>query len=434
MEGAVLACIRSPCVDRGQGIVRGTESVVLTTPGPEGGAAGVSTGAPPRPTPRPAPESAGGVEIEATPVAEVLDLPLIGTISLGTRSLGFSTAVIAFVDGFNPCSLWVLSILLGLVLHTGSRRKTMLVGGIFLLVTSAVYGLFIVGLFKLFTVIDFIGPIQAIVALFALGFALVNIKDYFWYGRGFSFSIPERHKPRIYSDIRSLLTPGQSTAALLGATVVMAFGIALIELPCTAGFPVLWSNLVASHAVGALEFSLLLALYLTIYLLAELVGFGAAVATLKVSRMQEKHGRALKLLGGTVMLALALVLLLDPDRMNTLGGALPVVAAALAATLLILLLHRPLPPAPGEPVRTLPQRHAGVARPEAPPIAPARNAERRQRPRTRAPHRCPERRAVRPIRRSRGDEQSARFSRLPSREAPSGAGHGCRPRSRTRCA
>jgi glutaredoxin len=238
IEEAVVACIRSPCVDPGQGIV------------------GVPD------------------EVPAAPATDALHVPLIGAISLGTRSLGFSTAVIAFVDGFNPCSLWVLSILLALVLHTGSRRKIALVGGTFLLVTTVVYGLFIVGLFRLFTVIDFIGPIQAIVAVFALGFALVNIKDYFWYGRGFSFSISERHKPKIYRDIRTLLTPGKSTAALLGATVVMALGIALIELPCTAGFPVLWSNLVASHAVGALEFSLLLGLYLVIYLLDEVVVFG----------------------------------------------------------------------------------------------------------------------------------------------------------------
>jgi hypothetical protein len=103
----------------------------------------------------------------------------------------------------------------------------------------------------------------------------------------------------------------------------MALGIALIELPCTAGFPVLWSNLVASHGVGALEFTLLLALYLVIYLLDELLVFGTAVLTLKASRLEEKHGRVLKLAGGMVMLALALVLLLDPDRMNTLGGSLP---------------------------------------------------------------------------------------------------------------
>jgi glutaredoxin len=162
MEGAVVACIRSRCIDPGRGIVGAADGSLLNP---------------------------AAAEARAAPAEEALHVPLIGAVSLGTRSLGVSTAAIAFVDGFNPCSLWVLSMLLALVLHTGSRRKIALVGGTFLLVTTVVYGLFIVGLFRLFTVLDFIGSIQAIVAVLALGFALVNIKDYFWYGRGFSFSI-----------------------------------------------------------------------------------------------------------------------------------------------------------------------------------------------------------------------------------------------------
>jgi hypothetical protein len=47
------------------------------------------------------------------------------------------------------------------------------------------------------------------------------------------------------------------------------------------------------------------------------------------------------------MLALALVLLLDPGRMNSVGGSLQVFAAAFGATLVILLVHRRLLPALG---------------------------------------------------------------------------------------
>jgi glutaredoxin len=325
MESAVVACLRSPCVDPGDGIL-GTV------------AAGPAESTTWRELPG-AEERTSGSARDRTDTSRI-GLPVLGTISLGDRSLAVSTALIAFVDGFNPCSLWVLSILLALVLHTGSRGKIALVGSTFLLVTAAVYGLFIAGLFTIFSVIDFLAPVQAIVALLALTFALINIKDYFWYRRGWSFTISDQHKPKIYRDIRGLLTPGKSTAALLGATIVMALGIALLELPCTAGFPVIWSKLLASHPVTPLEFSLLLGLYLAIYLLDELVVFGTAVWTLRMSRLQEKHGRVLKLVGGMVMLALALVLLLDPSRMTTVGGSLSVFAAAFGATLAVLVLDR----------------------------------------------------------------------------------------------
>jgi len=388
MESAVISCIRAGCVDMGAGLVGTPEAAPQAfappasaprDPPPSTTPPAVPTGPDPRESPLPGGPSAEGPSAPGAPsfdepsaggalpdsgdtdfpadgaTDETLRLPLVGTVSLSARSLPMTTALIAFVDGFNPCSLWVLSILLALVLHTGSRKKIALVGATFLLVTASVYALFIVGLFRIFTVIDYLGPVQTVVALLAMGFAIVNIKDYFWYGKGVSFSISDRHKPKIYRDFRGLLTPGRSTGALIGATVVMALGIALIELPCTAGFPVLWSNLLAGHGVSTGEFSLLLAIYMTVYLLDELVVFGTAVFTLRMSRMEEKHGRVLKLVGGMVMLALALVLLLDPGRMNTFGGSLEVFGAAIAATLIILLVHRWILPRSGLAARGEPK-------------------------------------------------------------------------------
>ena len=269
-----------------------------------------------------------------------ITLPLLGEIDLARHSLWFTTALIAFVDGFNPCSLWVLSMLLAIVIYTGSRKKIFLVGLTFLLVTASAYGVFIAGLFNVFAYVSYLGWIQVLVALLALGFGLINIKDYFWFKKGVSLTISEKHKPKIFKDIRQIMAPDKSLPAMLGATAVMALGITLVELPCTAGFPVLWSNIVAGHEVGTLGFLLLLGLYMLIYLLDELVVFLSAVFTLKASKFEEKQGRALKLIGGMIMLALALVLLIEPELMNSIGGSLLVFAAALLASFAIMLVHR----------------------------------------------------------------------------------------------
>jgi len=278
------------------------------------------------------------------PAADVLDLPLIGPVDLATQSLAVSTALIAFVDGFNPCSLWVLSILLSLALHTGSRRKVFLIGLVFLTVTSLVYALFIAGLFTVFSVISFLGWIQVVVALAALFFALVNIKDYFWYKEGISFTIADEQKPGIYQRMRRILDASDSLWGLLGATVVMSAGVSLVEFSCTAGFPVLWTNLLAAQGVPALSFALLLLLYMIIYQMDELGIFLAAVFTFKASKVQEKHGRILKLIGGMLMLTLAAVMVIDPTLMNKLSASLIIFGIALAASLLVLVVHRQLLP------------------------------------------------------------------------------------------
>ena len=276
--------------------------------------------------------------------AEMIDLPGFGRVDLSVQPLVVSTALIAFVDGFNPCSLWVLTILLALVIHSGSRRRILLVGLTYLATTALIYGLFISGVFGLLGFVTHAHWVHALVALLALVFAVVNIKDYFWFQRGLSFTIDERHKPGIFRRIRGLMDPGRSPRALIGATIIMAAGISFIELPCTAGFPVIWTGILAGHEVTTLAFVALLALYLLIYLGIELVIFLVALTTLRIDRFEERHGRILKLIGGLIMLALALVLLVRPALMQSITGTLGVFGFAVGAALLVLLAHRWLLP------------------------------------------------------------------------------------------
>jgi len=318
IEEAVQACSTGICTNPGAGVIPGIEA-----------------------EPLPATPSQAGAP------TEVITLPLIGQVNLAGQSLWVSTALISFVDGFNPCSLWVLSILLALTLHTGSRKKVLIIGLIFITVTAAVYALFIAGLFTVLKIVSFVGWIQVVVALLALFFGAVNIKDYFFYKEGVSFTIDDKNKPGIYQRMRRVLDASQSFWGLAGATVVMAAGVSLVEFSCTAGFPVLWTNLLAAQQVPAITFVLLLLLYLFIYQIDELAIFLTAVFTLKASRLEEKQGRILKLIGGTLMLTLAGVMVINPALMNNLGSSLLIFGIAFAAAGLVLLLHRRILPAFG---------------------------------------------------------------------------------------
>ena len=270
----------------------------------------------------------------------LIRLPFIGAVDMAVQPLLVSTLMIAFVDGFNPCSIWILTILLALVLHSGSRSRVVLVGLTFLFTTAAIYGAFIAGVFSVLAYATYLPWVYWIVALFALTFGVINVKDYFWFKRGFSFTIDDKHKPGIFKGFRELMVNGKSPLALMGATIVMASGIALIELPCTAGFPVIWSGLVNANEVTGFAFLGLLGIYLFIYLLIELVIFGIAVVKLRVDRFQEGHGRILKLIGGVIMIALAIVLLAAPELMSGIGSSMGVFLGAFAVTGLIVVLHR----------------------------------------------------------------------------------------------
>ncbi len=274
------------------------------------------------------------------PSSAVIGVPFVGDMDLAGRSTLLATVLIALVDGFNPCSLWVLTVLLALVLHTGSRTRVVAIGGTFLVVTTLIYGLFIVGVYSTLGLVGAMDGIRLVVAAFALTFGLVNIKDFLWFKKGVSLTIPDDQKPGIYRRVRGLVRPGVGLPAALAGTVVMAGGIALIELPCTAGFPVIWSDLVRSAGVSGTEFASLLGVYLSIYLLDELVIFGAAVFTMRATRLQERHGRLLKLIGGMVMVAIAVAIVFFPTSMESIGGVLAVFLVAVVGSVVVAATER----------------------------------------------------------------------------------------------
>jgi len=107
---------------------------------------------------------------------------------------------------------------------------------------------------------------------------------------------------------------------------------------------VLWTNLLTAQKVGTLTFVLLLLLYMLIYQIDEIAIFLAAVFTLRTSRLEEKHGRILKLIGGMLMLTLAGVMLIQPDLMNKLSNSLLIFGFAFATAMLVMWLHRKVLP------------------------------------------------------------------------------------------
>ena len=284
---------------------------------------------------------------QVTKPENAFSIPIIGQIDLDKQSLALSTAIIGFVDGFNPCSLWVLSLLLALTLHSGSRIKILVVGLTFLLVTTIVYGLFIGGIFTLLSYIGYLRWIQIGIAVVASIFGIVNIKDYFWYKEGISFTISEKQKPKMYQNMRSVVVNPRTILGLIGSSAALAVGVSFIEFSCTAGFPVIWSNLMVANDVNTANFILLLALYMLIYLIDELVIFAVAVITMRASRIEEKHGRLLKLASGVVMSILGLVMIINPAIMNNLNTSLLVFLSALLLTWLVYIFHQKILPKQG---------------------------------------------------------------------------------------
>ncbi|MFA5303007.1 MAG: hypothetical protein WC393_00530 [Candidatus Nanoarchaeia archaeon] len=252
-----------------------------------------------------------------TPEDEFLiTIPFIGEVDLSNMSLYLVTLIIAFMDGANPCSLWMISFLLGIVIYTGSRKKILLIGLTFLVTITLVYGIFLMGLINALYYIGYIFWMRLLVGLMALVFAAVNIKDYFYYKKGISFTISDDAKPTLFKKIRNIMNPDNSINAVIAGTILLALSVTLMELPCTAGLPMLWTSILARNNVAGLEFFIHLAIYLFIFLVDELALILIAAYTLKITKFEEKHGRILKLFGGLIMAVLGFSMIFSPELMD----------------------------------------------------------------------------------------------------------------------
>jgi len=241
--------------------------------------------------------------------AEAFAVEFLGSkVSLDEVGLPLFTLVLGLLDGFNPCSMWVLILMISLLAPLNNRPRMFAVAGTFIAVQGAAYFVFMAAWLNLFLLIGLSRPSEIAIAALALLAGALNLKDFRSFGRGISLSIPASAKPGIYARMRRILQAENLTAALLG-TVVLGVLVQIVELMCTSGFPALFTRILTLRQPDSLGYYAYLLLYDLAYMFDDLVILTIGIVTLSQHRLQEKEGRLLKLVSGLVMVGLGVYLL-----------------------------------------------------------------------------------------------------------------------------
>ena len=249
---------------------------------------------------------------DAAAADETIELPWLGT-RVGVEDLGLPlfTVIIGLLDGFNPCSMWVLIMMISMLAAVGDRRKMLLIAGTFVAVEGIAYFAFMAAWLNLFMLIGISRASEIVIGAIALLAGLINVKDFWAFGRGLTLSIPASAKPGIVARMHRVLHAESLVVALAGAAV-LAVLVQIVELLCTSGFPALYTRILTLRRFDAPTYYGYLLLYNVMYMLDDIVVLAIGVVTLSRQRLQEKEGRRLKLLSGVVMLALGLYLIAVP--------------------------------------------------------------------------------------------------------------------------
>ncbi|MDD5121312.1 MAG: GAP family protein [Patescibacteria group bacterium] len=209
----------------------------------------------------------------------------------------------AAIDSINPCAFAVLIFLLSYLTLIGSPRRTFRIGLIYILTVFVVYFLAGLGILQIFTTFKIGSLITKVAAGLLILMGLVNLKDFFWYGRGFTLAIPKSKKPIIEKYIHQASIPG---------AVILGFLVSAFELPCTGGIYLGVLCLLAescSRGKGVLYLLLYNFVFiLPLLLILLLVNFGLSSEKLEVWRQKNRHW--MKLAAGLFLVGLAILLLL----------------------------------------------------------------------------------------------------------------------------
>jgi thiol-disulfide isomerase/thioredoxin len=273
---------------------------------------------------------------------ESFSLPFFGKTNSRALSLPVFTLVIAGLDSFNPCAFFVLFTLLSLIVHAHSRKRMLLIGGVFVFTSGLLYFLFMAAWMNLFFLVGHLSAVTWIAGITALVISLINMKDFFLFKQGISLSIPETSKPKLLERMRGLLHTDSLPAALTGS-IVLAVAANSYELLCTAGFPMVYTRLLTMNSLSTASYYMYLALYNIVYMIPLAVIVTFFVITLGSRKLTEWQGRIMKLVSGLMMFGLAGVLLLKPTLLqNALASALLLLGVISLSALIILVAGKRL--------------------------------------------------------------------------------------------
>ncbi len=245
----------------------------------------------------------------------VFTLPLFGDVDVRDVSLFFVSLMLGLIDGFNPCAMWVLVFLISMLISMEDRKRVWLLGGTFLLTTAVFY--FLV-MFSWVQALSFIASktvfqwIIGGIAILAGGYNVFRyIKAKIKKEDGCDVT-DVKTKKSLVEKIKKVATNNSFWLALVGV-IGIALLVNLIELACSTGLPVLFSQILALNGLSGLSTLFYILVYLFFFMLDDVLVFAISVWTFKVSPISNKFTKYSHLVGGILMTIIGILMIFFPS-------------------------------------------------------------------------------------------------------------------------
>ena len=240
------------------------------------------------------------------------DIPVLGKVDMKTVSISLVAVVLGFIDGFNPCAMWILLLLINMCIMAKDKKKMKIIGLTFVLVSGLIYFLSMLGIgiiLDLTTVIY----IRTIIACLAIILGIYNLHVYIKTRKDTGCHVVDKDKRKtIITKINKILENNSLVLMILG-TGLLAVSVNLIELACSLGFPTIFLEILSLNNIHGLSKILYLLIYILFYIIDDLVVLILSIKVFEAKGISTKFNKYVNLIGGILMLLMGVLLIFKPE-------------------------------------------------------------------------------------------------------------------------
>lgn len=241
-------------------------------------------------------------------------IPLLGEKDLSAYSLPVLSSILGFIDGFNPCAMWVLVTFLVLLSRMRSRKRMFLVAGIFILAESSLYWLILNVWLTAWNFVALDRIVTPLVGVLAIGGGMFFLFE--WSRNDGTCAITGgTARERILRKIEKIVS-GEFSLFLLAGIIGLAFSVNIIEFACSIGIPQAFTKILEINMIGSVQEQFFMGIYIFFYMLDDLIVFGIALWSIQAISLTSRYSVWTNFLGGILMLILGFLLLFSPNALR----------------------------------------------------------------------------------------------------------------------
>ena len=247
-------------------------------------------------------------------INENMSLPIIGEIDAKKVSLPLISIFIGMIDGFNPCAMWVLLFLIGMLFNMKDKKKMWILGITFLTTSAILYLFIMMAWLKValsFNTVLWLRILIALIALIAGGINIISYLKNIKKDDGCKI-VDEKKRKKIFSKIKKITLEKRLILSIIGI-ITLAISVNLVELACSAGLPLMFTQILSFNNLSMFEYMFYMFLYILFFLIDDIIIFVIAMKTLSIKGISSKYGKYSNLIGGIIMILIGILMIFKPE-------------------------------------------------------------------------------------------------------------------------